>query len=154
MVEKMNWLTPEGLEVEIIKEIKKYVKLGVPISIGTDSMIKSEKITFASAIGFHSFEKNVANYFFSKKNYDRFEFSNLYSRLGKEVMISINLAKYINSIFPEAKIEVHVDISEDPKHSSSIISDYVKAWNGYCEFKVIIKPNAWAASGCADWHTK
>ena len=24
MVEKMNWLTPEGLEVEIVEEIKKY----------------------------------------------------------------------------------------------------------------------------------
>jgi len=154
MVEKMNWLTPEGLDVEIIKEIKKYVNQDIPVSIGTDSMIKSDKITFASAIGFHSFEKNVANYFFSKKNYNTFEFSNLYSRLGKEVMISINIAKYINNIFPEAKIEVHVDISDSPDNDSNCIAEYAKAWNGYQEFKLIIKPDAWAASGCADWHTK
>lgn len=154
MVEKMNWLTPEGLEVEIVEEIKKYVKLGVPISIGTDSMLKGDKVTFASAIGFHSFEKKVGNYFFSKKKQDSRHFINLYTRLGKEIMTSIEIAKYIKAMFPNAKIEVHVDISDNPKNSSSIISDYAKAWNGYQEFRLVVKPNAWAASGCADWHTK
>jgi predicted RNase H-related nuclease YkuK (DUF458 family) len=154
MVEKMNWSTPEGLEVDIIEEIRKYVKQGIPVSIGSDSMIKSDHIVFASAIGFHSFKKNVGNYFFARKNYNRFEFSTLYSRLGKEVMISIEIAKYIRSVFPEAKIEVHVDISDNPCHSSNILSDYAKAWNGYRQFRLIVKPNAWAASGCADWHTK
>ena len=154
MVEKMNWLTPEGLPVNILEQIKKYAEQKIPISIGTDSMIKGEKVTFASAIGFHSFEKNVANYFFSKKSYNTSDFSNLYTRLGKEIMTSIEIAKFVKKTFPNAIIEVHVDISDNPKNSSSIISDYAKAWNGYQEFSLIVKPNAWAASGCADWHTK
>lgn len=154
MVEKMNWLTPEGVEVDIFEQITRYTRQNIPISIGTDSMVKSDKVTFASAIGFHSFEKNVGNYFFSKKNYNKSEFSNLYTRLGKEIMMSIDIAKFIKEKFPNAKIEIHVDISDDPNNSSSIISDYAKAWNGYQEFSLIVKPNAWAASGCADWHTK
>lgn len=154
MVEEMNWLTPEGLEVDILEEIKKYNRQEIPISIGTDSMIKGDKVTFASAIGFHSLEKNVGNYFFSKKRYNTSDFSNLYTRLGKEIMMTIDIAKYVKSKFPNAVIEVHVDISDNPNNTSSIISDYAKAWNGYQEFSLKVKPNAWAASGCADWHTK
>ena len=154
MVEKMNWLTPEGIETNIVEEIKRYVNQEIPISIGTDSMIKGDKVTFASAIGFHSFEKNVGNYFFTKKRYDAKNFANLYTRLGKEIMTSIEIAKYFKDMFPKAKIEIHVDISDNPKNASNIISDYAKAWNGYKEFSLVVKPNAWAASGCADWHTK
>jgi len=154
MVEKMSWLTPEGVEVNILEEIRKYTRMGIPVSIGTDSMIKCDNITFASAIGFHSVEKNIGNYFFSKKKYNRNDFSTLYCRLGKEIMMTIDIAKYVKEEFPNASIEVHADISDSPDNSSNIISDYVKAWNGYQEFKLIIKPDAWAASGCADWHTK
>ena len=154
MVEEMSWLTPEGLEVDIIKEVVKYTRMGVPVSIGTDSMIRVDKITFASAIGFHSFEKNIGNYFISKKKYSRNDFNSLFSRLGKEIMTSIEIAKYIKKEVPNAVIEIHADISDSPDNSSNIVSDYAKAWNGYQEFKLVIKPDAWAASGCADWHTK
>ena len=101
-----------------------------------------------------SFEMNVGNYFISKKKYDRALFNNLFSRLGKEIMTSIEIAKYIKDQIPEAMIEIHADISDSPDNSSNIVSDYAKAWNGYQEFKLVIKPDAWAASGCADWHTK
>lgn len=154
MVEKMNWQTPEGCQINILEEIKKYSRMGVPVSIGTDSMVKCDKVTFATAIGFHSFEMNVGNYFISKKKYDRALFNNLFSRLGKEIMTSIEIAKYIKDQIPEAMIEIHADISDSPDNSSNIVSDYAKAWNGYQEFKLVIKPDAWAASGCADWHTK
>ena len=154
MVEKMSWLTAEGEPVDILDKIKFYTDMGVPISVGTDSMPKGEKTTFASTICFHSFEKKVGNYFFTKKKYDSSMFTSLFSRLGKEIMLSIEIAKSIKNIFPEATIEVHADISEEPENKSSCASDYAKAWNGYQEFKLIIKPNAWAASGCADWHTK
>ena len=100
MVEEMNWLTPEGLEINIIEEVRKYTRMGVPVSIGTDSMIKVDKITFASAIVFHSFEKNVGNYFVSKKKYNKNDFNSLFSRLGKEIMISIEIAKYIKKEVP------------------------------------------------------
>lgn len=154
MVEKMNWLTAEGEPVDIIEKISYYVDMGVPISVGTDSMIKVDKIVFASAICFHSVEKNVGNYFFSKEKCSRKEYDSLFARLGKEVYDSINIAKWIKSLFPNAVIEVHADISDSPDHGSHCVVDYAKAWNGYQEFKIIIKPNAWAASGCADWHTK
>jgi predicted RNase H-related nuclease YkuK (DUF458 family) len=154
MVREMNWLTPEGLEVDIIAEIIKYTRLEIPIPIGTDSMIRNDKVTFATAIGFHSFEKNVGNYFFSKKTYDRDTFKDLFSRLGKELMVTIDVAKSIRSEFENAKIELHVDISDKPGNGSNVLSEYARAWNGYEEFKIIIKPDAWAASGCADWHTK
>ncbi len=154
MVEKMNWLTPEGFNVDIFDEIKKYVDMGIPISIGTDSTVKNNIVLFASTICFHSYEKSIGNYFFSKKKYDKKNFGNLFARLGKEVMLSIEIAKQLKERFPCASIEVHADISDSPDNASNCVADYTKAWNGYQEFKLIIKPNAWAASGCADWHTK
>jgi len=154
MVEKMSWLTADGHPVDIFEKINYYINLGVPISVGTDSMIKSDKVVFASAICFHSVEKNVGNYFFSKKKYNKHKFPNLFSRLGKEIYISIEVAKDIKKLFPNAVIEVHADISDSPDNDSNCVADYAKAWNGYQEFKLIIKPDAWAASGCADWHTK
>lgn len=154
MVEKMNWLTADGEPVDIINCIRKYVDMGIPIAIGTDSMLKSEKVVFATAIGFHSNEKNVGNYFFSRQKMDRGLFPSLFSRLGKEISLSIEIGKNLNDMFPESKIEIHADISDSPDNDSNCAADYAKAWNGYNEFKLIIKPNAWAASGCADWHTK
>lgn len=154
MVEKMNWLTADGFPVDVIEKIKHYSNMGIPVSVGTDSMVKSECVVFASAICFHSVKENVGNYFFSKEKFNKSEFNNLFSRLGKEIHISIEIAKSIKELFPEALIEVHADISDGPDNGSNCIADYAKAWNGYQEFKLIIKPDAWAASGCADWHTK
>lgn len=154
MVKEMIWKTPEGDQIDILEHIKKYIDLGIPISIGTDSMIKADGITFASAICFHSSKKNVGNYYVCKRRYDRNAFKNLFSRLGNEIILSIEIAKWIKDNFPDAVIEVHVDVSDSPDNISNCAADYAKAWDGYQEFKLVIKPDAWAASGCADWHTK
>jgi len=70
-----------------------------------------------------------------------YEVTKLYCDLIKEI--------------PDADIEVHLDISENPIHGSSCAAKQAAGYVlGMCNVKAIMKPNAWAASTCADLYNK
>ena len=56
---------------------------------------------------------------------------------------------------PNANIEVHLDISKDPKHGSSCVAKQAEGYIlGVCQVRPVMKPNAWCASTCADLFNK
>ena len=70
-----------------------------------------------------------------------YEVSKLYTELVKEL--------------PDVKIEVHLDISENPEHGSSCVAKQAAGYIlGVCQVKPVMKPNAWCASTCADLFNK
>ena len=75
-------------------------------------------------------------------------------RLMDEIYSSILTANYLTKLYKFETIEIHADINANPKFRSH---KCMAAAKGYVEgmgFKYVGKPNSWAASSCADWHTK
>lgn len=152
--EEFRWMTPCGNPVNINEIIERYSKLGITVTIGTDSMYRSDCVVFVTSICFHSREHNVGDYYIAKFRLPRKQYNNIFQRIGKEIELTVNSAKSVRSEFNDANIELHMDISQDPKHGSHVLYYQAKAWEGQFGFKMKMKPEAWAASGCADWHTK
>jgi len=147
-----NAATSEIVDIESI--VKRYTSMGIPVSVGTDSMYHVELVLFVTSVCFHSRDHNVGDYYISSLEAERDDYSSLFRRLSKEVELSVCAAESIRSKFEDAVIELHVDISPDPKNKSNVLINQAMGWEGYKEFKIKVKPEAWAASGCADWHTK
>ena len=75
-------------------------------------------------------------------------------RLMDEVHASVLVANYLTKLQNGVSIEVHADINNNPQFRSY---KCMAAAKGYVEgmgYKYVGKPNSWAASSCADWHTK
>lgn len=76
-------------------------------------------------------------------------------RMMLEVYEVSKLYNEIIELIPDANIEVHLDISEDPAHGSSCAAKQAAGYVlGVCQIKPVMKPHAWCASTCADLFNK
>jgi predicted RNase H-related nuclease YkuK (DUF458 family) len=76
-------------------------------------------------------------------------------RMMLEVYEVSKLYLELVELLPDAPIEVHLDISANPQHGSSCAAQQAAGYIlGVCQVTPILKPNAWAASTCADLFTK
>ena len=135
--------------------LKKYVSEGYHIYVGTDSQAIQSKYVFATAICMHHpIKRDGVCYFWQKVKFPRAKFHNINQRMLEEATLTLSAAHFVRESVPNAKIEVHFDISNEEKYKSNksmnIITSYAKGFG----FKYKIKPNAWAASGAADNHCK
>ena len=72
-------------------------------------------------------------------------------RLMNEVMKTAQLYLDLGDISDEYEVEVHLDINPNELHGSScVINEAVGYVRGMCNVVPLVKPNAWAASYCAD----
>ena len=72
-------------------------------------------------------------------------------RLMNEVMKTAQLYLDLEEAICERDFEIHLDINPDLKHGSScVIQEAVGYIRGMCNVVPLVKPNAWAASYCAD----
>ena len=60
----------------------------------------------------------------------------------------------IRDVIPESDIEIHVDIGRKKKNSTRFLVNQIRGWVTGLGFVCCIKPNSWASSDIADWHTK
>jgi predicted RNase H-related nuclease YkuK (DUF458 family) len=57
----------------------------------------------------------------------------------------------LKDVLEDRDVEVHIDINPDEHYGSScVISEAVGYIRGMCNVIPLVKPNAWAASTCAD----
>jgi len=138
---------------EVFESIKDYVKKGGTIFVGTDSMLKHDYCKFASVIAIHSNDLKVANYFYKKKTLPANEYKMLQTKIFEEVDCSIHIAKEFANRFPNAEIEVHVDVGKTNRSKTRIYVDMLKGWVTGMGYLFKIKPKSWA-SYIADWHSK
>lgn len=82
-------------------------------------------------------------------------------RLMTEVYKTAQLYLEMADVLEDREIEIHLDINPDEKHGSScVIKEAIGYIQGMCNVVPLVKPNAWAASYCADrfndaiWHAK
>jgi predicted RNase H-related nuclease YkuK (DUF458 family) len=72
-------------------------------------------------------------------------------RLMSEVMKICQLYQDLHDVLEDREVEIHLDINPDEKYGSScVIQEAVGYVRGMCNVIPIVKPNAFAASYCAD----
>jgi uncharacterized protein len=153
----MNWYDADGIKIEhtnIIEELKNYNMLGGKIYVGTDSMYKKTGCVFACTIALHNSDQKIAKYYFQKIRDNSEKYKDLATKINKEVDISINVALDIKNKIPESDIEIHVDIGKKKKNTTRFLVNQINGWVTGLGFACCIKPNSWASSDIADWHTK
>jgi uncharacterized protein len=138
---------------EVSVFIKDYVDTGGTIYIGTDSMLRHDFCKFASVVAIHSNELGIANYFYKRKSVPSKNYRALQNKIYEEVDCSIQIAREFSIIFPNAEIEVHVDVGKTNRSRTKIYVDALKGWVTSMGYLFKIKPHSWA-SYIADWHSK
>lgn len=72
-------------------------------------------------------------------------------RLMTEVMKIADLYLKLQEVLQDREVEVHLDINPDEMHGSScVINEAIGYIRGMCNVVPMVKPNAFAASYCAD----
>lgn len=133
--------------VDLIPYLHNKVDANVKIYIGSDSQNAGNSTQYATVIILH-YGNNGGHVLYNKETvprvYDNF------TRLWKEVEDSIEVATFLrdHNLFQIDYIDL--DLNPDPRYKSNTV---LRAALGYVEslgFKVRIKPDAAAASCCAD----
>ena len=154
----MEWHDGAGdkiTEVKLFKEIDKHTTAGGKVFIGTDSQLKVDSCTFASAICLHgATNQRGGRYFFSKKKSDKKSLRVLKLRIMKEVENSITIGLNILEKNPDVDIEIHLDIGTTHRSKTRNLVAVMKGWTSSMGFKCKVKPYAWASASVADKHTK
>ena len=135
-------------------KIKNYSSKGGIIYVGADSMLHSTTCSFASVIAFHSTDLRVATYFYKKLKIKEEKFKDVKVKILHEVNLALEAAQFVIDTCPNAKLEVHVDISTKKQHLTSRLYSTVKGWVSGLGYNLKVKPDSWASSSIADWHTK
>lgn len=146
--------------VKVINESSKESK----IYIGCDSIVikrrkeKFRKIRYTTVIVIHidgakggnvygTFEYDVIG---KGEQYKREPKLRLMNEVYKIAELYMELAPLVNK-----DIEVHLDLNPNEKHlSNKVVNQALGYVKGVCGVDAKLKPDAWAASACADkWHS-
>lgn len=148
-----QWYTVGGKKIDNIHDELEEFKdsENVIIHIGTDAQAKGHnKANFVTVIVVYTMSKGGRIFYWRDKNISFFSlWDKLYGETERSLRIATDLEKHFGIEFG-SKIMVHVDANEDKRWASS---SYVKQLAGMVMgygFKYVLKPDAWAASHCAD----
>ena len=134
-----------------LDKILEYVKQYEVVHVGCDSKYYSRGTKFAIAIGVY--QNPCVTYWYSKST-DRSMKRDIKQRLMAEVEKAIEVGWAIREKLPDIKIVIHCDINSDDNFPSSCLDQFSRGYVTGCGFEYVNKPNAWCASGCADYHTR
>ena len=153
----MVWCDADGRNIkhtQIIDELRSYSSMGGKIFVGADSMYRNTNCVFACTIALHDVRQNIAKYYFKKERDNSVKYKDLTVKINREVDLAVSAALEIREKIPNSKIEIHVDIGKKKKNSTRFLVNQIRGWVTGLGFDCCIKPNSWASSDIADWHTK
>jgi len=152
------WISGKGYELKfnaVLLEVKKHVKLNGSVFIGTDSMLRVDGCTFASAICLHGGDGQSGGRYFYRRTVEKNKnLDTLRHRITCEVERSIELGIKVMESNPDAPVEIHIDIGSTPLSKTRDLKDALGGWALGAGFSYKIKPDAWASASVADRHTK
>ena len=155
---KTGWFTGSGQEIEfddLLVDIHRYLQKGGRVFVGSDSQLSVDKCIFVSAICLHGAHGTMGGkYFFRKFKEHGSQYKILKLRIMKEVNYSIEIAADLIERYPQADIEVHIDIGSSEKSQTRKYVDEFTGWTKASGFSCKTKPHAWASASVADKHTK
>ena len=117
-------------------------------------MYKNANCVFACTIAMHDSNQKIAKYFFKKERDNSPKYKDLSTKINREVDLALTTALEIRNNIPGSDIEIHVDIGRKKKNSTRFLVNQIRGWVTGLGFVCCIKPNSWASSDIADWHTK
>ena len=143
-----------------LNEVKTYINLQTPetkVYLGGDSeRFQIDGVWYADYINVVVVHKNgnngckVFGGIVRERDFDQRK-DKPRMRLMNEVMKTAQLYMDMYDILEDRETEIHLDINPDMKHGSScVINEAVGYIKGMCNIVPLVKPNAWAASYCAD----
>lgn len=159
MIER-TWKTLDGTTVDITTVIKTELALrnDCEVHVGTDSQQQGTKTDFVTVVVIVRPTKG-ARVFYTRERVPRIK--ELRVRLTREAWMSTELAMELSTppdigeaLIKTEELTIHVDANPDPRFKSSA---YVQELAGMCVgqgFRVLLKPNAWAAQHVADHSCK
>jgi predicted RNase H-related nuclease YkuK (DUF458 family) len=154
----LAWHSAAGAHVsndEITQIIRDHVKVGGRIFIGCDSNVVGTCCTYATAIVlYNENERRGGRYFFNRNRTQIALRSSLRARLMAEADMSIMLGLELQEEFPDARIEIHLDVSQRKENMSNGVADQVAGYAKAAGFECKLKPESWASSCVADEHTR
>ena len=71
-----------------------------------------------------------------------------------EVQKSVDISIILLEEYPDADIEIHVDIGLTKRSVTRKFVDVINGWLKGFGIDCKMKPYSWASSAVADWHTK
>lgn len=152
-----NWrrLNGDRLEGSIIDRVKetleKEIKLGnrMKVYIGSDSLVRSDIIDFATVIVFLREKKGGFMFISNDKVTQKMS---LKERMISEVARSVQVAYALCDTLDRYKVEleVHADINTDPSFQSNVALNEAMGYILSMGFVFKAKPEAFASSSCAD----
>lgn len=131
--------------------------------IGADSQRvrkkkKGEKVArYVTSIIAHIDSKHGARVF-GEVSYHPIIDNNLgkpFNRLFKEAEMVVNAYERLFEVLMDREVELHIDINVNKEHGSNIVHNAAKGYiMGMTGIEPKCKPDAWAASSCADHFCK
>jgi uncharacterized protein len=153
-----TWASGSGESYEfkkVCESIRDHIANNGKLFIGTDSFITGRQCIFATAICLHGADdQNGGKYFFKRSKTQKKNFPKLLLRMLKEAQDSIMIAIKLSELFPDADVEIHLDIGTGKKNKTSKFISTLTAYTKSAGFKCKIKPHAWASASVADKHSK
>ena len=64
------------------------------------------------------------------------------------------IATFLRSKYADANIEIHADVGTKEKNATNTLVDSIRGWVIGMGYIFKCKPNSWASTSVADWHTK
>jgi predicted RNase H-related nuclease YkuK (DUF458 family) len=153
-----NWHSAAGVSIpsdDVAERIQSKLSTGSRIFIGCDSNVIGTTCTYAIAIALYNDNiRSGGTYFFSRQRVQIPIQTPLRTRLMEEANLAIMLGLDLQADFPDAKIEIHLDVSPHKSNLSNVMADQLAGYARAAGFDCKIKPHSWAASGVADEHTR
>ena len=146
------------MDIEFIQAVQDFtvnISEKTKVYIGADSRRRkrvdgSWQISYTTVAVFHLDGKHGAKVFASVDR-EKDHHGSLQLRLMGEVYRAVELFGFLSQVLEKERIEIHLDIASSPKHKSNVVHSQACGYViGMTGIEPKTKPQAWAASTCAD----
>jgi predicted RNase H-related nuclease YkuK (DUF458 family) len=153
---EQKWMTLNKEPIEdVVKEVDGLLAEGDRIvHIGTDAQKMDKMIEFVTCIVVHK-ERKGGRVFYCRTKKTKQDVQSLRQKLFTEAWMSVETAMELEAALPDqCHITVHLDVNPDEKWASNRhINEVVGMVMGQ-GYEVLVKPESWCASHCADHAVK
>ena len=151
ILDKAPWQTLSGNGIQDVRnEIKKLINTDVyTMHIGTDTKPRVGETTLITTICFREKGKGALVLYQKRKIQS---FNSVLDRLLHEAVTSLELAEEVREL-TGVRSTIHADVNPDEQNLSNRVTDAIMGMVKGMGYRVLIKPEAWAAD-IADMYTR
>ena len=119
--ENACWYTDHGYEISV-RDLKEQLGQHIfnkgKLRISCDSSVAGQKWVFSSSLCLYGAVQQKERFFWYRRNISALQFDNPNQRMLKEAYSSLGVALWVVEDFPNAEIEIRIDLSSHAKAES------------------------------------